>query len=86
MNSEDLKVKILALLTDIAPDIDPATIEPGIDFRQQFDFDSMDQLDFAIALHKAFGLDIPEADYPQLASLAKCIAYVEAKASAGDRR
>lgn len=79
MNAEQLRTRILGLLTDVAPDVDAASVEAATDFRDQFDFDSMDQLNFAIALHRAFGIEIPEADYPQLASLDKCLAYVTAR-------
>lgn len=77
--SDELKSKLLALLTDVAPDVDPASVDANADFRDQFDFDSMDQLNFAIAVHKAFNIEIPEADYPKLTSLAKCVAYVTAR-------
>jgi len=79
MNAEELKAKILALLADVAPDVDPASVQADVDFRDQFDFDSMDTLNFAIALHKAFNVEIPETDYPKLASLTKCIGYVGAR-------
>ena len=79
MKADELKAKILTLLTDVAPDVDPAAVQADVDFRDQFDFDSMDQLNFAIAVHKAFNVDIPEADYPKLASLSKCLAYLESK-------
>jgi acyl carrier protein len=79
MKADELKPRILQLLTDVAPDVDPASVQADIDFRDQFDFDSMDQLNFAIALHKAFNVEIPEADYPKLASLAKCISYLNPK-------
>jgi hypothetical protein len=36
----------------------------------------MDFLNFVIALHEATRIDIPERDYPQLASLNGCIAYL----------
>jgi acyl carrier protein len=78
MNADELKTRILTLLTDVAPDVDPASVQVDVDFRDQFDFDSMDTLNFAIALHKAFNIEIPETDYAKLASLAKCIAYVDA--------
>jgi len=77
--SDELKTKLLSMLTDVAPDVDPTSVDANSDFRDQFDFDSMDQLNFAIAVHKAFNIEIPEADYPKLASLAKSIAYIEAK-------
>ncbi|HYM33826.1 MAG TPA: phosphopantetheine-binding protein [Steroidobacteraceae bacterium] len=79
MLADELKAKILVLLTDVAPDVDPTSVQVEVDFREQFDFDSMDQLNFAIALHEAFKIEIPESDYPKLASLAKCIAYIKAK-------
>jgi acyl carrier protein len=74
-----LETQILALLTEVAPDVDPAAVRPELPFRDQFDFDSMDFFSFAIALHRHFGLDIPERDYRELASLEKCAAYVRGK-------
>ena len=79
MNREQLAKRILDLLTEIAPDVEAASVIPGIDFRDQFDFDSMDTLNFAIALHKELGVEVPEADYAQLASLDKCLAYLGAR-------
>jgi acyl carrier protein len=79
MKREELSAKLLALVTGIAPDVDPATVIAGIDFRDQFDFDSMDTLNLAIELHRQFGVDVPEAEYSRLASLDKCVAYLEEK-------
>jgi acyl carrier protein len=79
MKREELSAKLLELVTGIAPDVDPATVIPGIDFRDQFDFDSMDTLNLAIELHRQFGVDVPEADYSRLASLDKCVAYLADK-------
>ena len=76
LTREDLAQRVLELLTGIAPDVEAASVIPGIDFRDQFDFDSMDTLNFAIALHKELGVEVPEADYGQLASLDKCLAYL----------
>jgi len=76
MNREDLAKRILDLLTEIAPDVEASSVIPGIDFRDQFDFDSMDTLNFAIALHRELGVEVPETEYSQLASLDKCVAYL----------
>lgn len=67
--------KVLAVLATVAPELEAASLDPGVNFRDQMDFDSMDFLNFAIGLHKAFGVDIPETDYPKLYSLAGCVAY-----------
>lgn len=83
MNRAELAGKVLALVTEIAPDVDPASVIPAVDFRDQFDFDSMDTLNFAIALHRELGLDVPEAEYAHLASLDKCVEYLGKKLPAG---
>jgi acyl carrier protein len=76
-----LESRILAVLVGVAPDIDAGAVRPDIDFRDQFDFDSMDVFNFASALHESFGVDIPERDYRKLMSLAKCAAYLGGKVS-----
>jgi len=63
-------------LASVAPEAENQPLNPGADFRDQMDLDSMDFLNFVIALHEATGIDIPEKDYPQLASLDGCIAYL----------
>jgi acyl carrier protein len=79
MEREQIAQRVLELLTGIAPDVEAASVVPGIDFRDQFDFDSMDTLNFAIALNREFGVEVPEADYAQLASLDKCVQYLQGK-------
>ena len=76
MNREQLPRRVLELVTAIAPDVEADSVIPGIAFRDQFDFDSMDTLNFAIALQREFGVDVPEIDYARLASLDQCVAYL----------
>ena len=76
MNREELARRVLQLVTAIAPDVAADTVLPGVDFRDQFDFDSMDTLNLAIGLHREFGVDVPEAEYARLASLDRCVAYL----------
>jgi acyl carrier protein len=47
--------------------------------RDQFDFDSMDTLNYAIAIHRELGVDVPEADYSKLASLDSAADYLLAR-------
>jgi acyl carrier protein len=79
----NVRSRLLALLTDIAPDIDPATIDPKRELRDQVDFDSMDRLHFAVAISEAFHLDIPEEDYPKLGALQAACEYVERRLGGG---
>jgi acyl carrier protein len=76
MNAADIEKRVLEAFLEVAPDVDAARIKRDAPFRDQFDFDSMDTLNFAIGLHKAFDIDVPDADYRRLASLAGSAAYV----------
>ena len=63
-------------LTAIAPDLDPAAIGDNDHLQDDLGLDSMDFLNLVSALHKRFGLPIPEADYPRLATPEKAVAYL----------
>lgn len=82
METKDIRTRLLALLTGVAPDIDPATLDPVQDVRDQVDFDSMDRLHFAMAISEEFHIDIPEQDYPRLGALQQACEYVQAKLGA----
>jgi acyl carrier protein len=82
MNDEKLTRRLLALLTEVAPDIDPATVRLDRDFRDQFDFDSMDLFNFATSIVQAFGVDVAEKDYRRLLSIEKAAEYLRNKPAA----
>ena len=79
MTEQEIREAVVTALTGVAPDVEPDSIEPGVNFRDQFDFDSMDFLNFVTALHKRFGIDIPEADYGELNNLDGCVTYIAGK-------
>lgn len=76
MNDADLTAKLRHILSDVAPDLDVATIAVDADLRNDIGLDSMDFLNFVIAISKQLGVAIPEADYGKVTTLAKCAAYV----------
>ncbi len=76
MTRDEIKEKVVRALGQIAPEADFSQLKPDRRIRDQLDIDSMDLLNFVIALHKEFRIDIPEADYPQLATLNDCIEYL----------
>jgi acyl carrier protein len=78
MTRDELKTVVLRALGGIAPEADLAGIDPDAAFRDQLDLDSMDILNFAIALDEALGVDIPETDYAKIATLSGCLDYLEA--------
>jgi acyl carrier protein len=77
-NDAALRAAIVAALLDVAPDIDAAALDHATPIRAQFDFDSMDLLSFVTALHVRFGVDVPESDYVELASVDGCVRYLAA--------
>jgi acyl carrier protein len=79
MTPTDLRAAFIADLTAVAPDIDPESIGDNDHMQDDLGLDSMDFLNLVSALHKRFGLPIPEADYPQLATTAKAVVYLAEK-------
>lgn len=79
MDPNEIRTKLLELLTGVAPDVEPKSVEPERDFRDQFDFDSMDALHFATAVSETFGIEIAETEYPKLASLKSAVEFVAQK-------
>jgi len=83
MTREEISATVLRILGEIAPEADLAHIKPDVSLRDQLDLDSMDVLNFVTALHHALHVDIPEADYPRLATLRGCVEHL---ASLADQR
>jgi acyl carrier protein len=79
MTEAELRQIVLDTLGDIAPEADLQTLPPDKDLREELDIDSMDFLNFVIALHEKLGVDIPESDYPQLVTLDGAVAYLRNK-------
>jgi acyl carrier protein len=79
MTREEIRLAVVKALTSVAPEIDPQMLRPNDVFRQEFDLDSMDFLNFVIGLHTALGVDVPEADYGKLGTLNAAIDYLEAR-------
>jgi len=76
MTRDQIKAIVQRVLGNIAPEADMSQIEPHAPLRDQLDIDSMDFLNFAIGLHKELNVEIPEASYPELATLNGCIEYL----------
>jgi len=83
---DEIKATMLRILGAIAPEADLAHLEPDVNLRDQLDLDSMDFLNFAIALHEALHVEIPEADYPKLATLQGGIEHLEALVARRENR
>ena len=81
MNSAIDKSLICEILGSIAPEADFSSLAGDEDLREALDLDSMDFLNFVIALHERIGVNIPEADYPQLRTLDGVVSYLAVRRS-----
>lgn len=76
MNKEQIRAVWLDELVKVAPDLDPAGISGSDHLQDDLELDSMDVLNFVTALHAALGVDIPERDYPMIATTDLAVAYL----------
>ena len=79
MTREQIRQAILDIIHDIAPDENLSNVKDDVRLREQLDLDSMDFLDIVMELRKRYNVEVPEADYMQLASLSSSTAYLEPK-------
>lgn len=82
MTEDQVKQIVIDIINEIAPDEDTSGLKDEVALREQMDLDSMDFLDIVMELRKQHGIEVPEADYPELASLKSCADYLTPKFNA----
>ncbi|MCR9257232.1 MAG: phosphopantetheine-binding protein [Alphaproteobacteria bacterium] len=79
MTQDDIRTAFIEELTKIAPDIAAEDIGETDHIQDDLGLDSMDVLNLVTALHQRLGVDIPEPDYPRIATLSDAVPYLAAK-------
>ena len=82
MTTDDIRAAVLASLADVAPEADAAAIDPAVPLQEQLDLDSMDFLTLLSGVADRTGVEVPERDYAEVASLQGCVDYVAAALAA----
>lgn len=82
MTQDEIRAAYLEELTRVAPDIDAATVGETDHLQDDLELDSMDVLNLVAALHERLGVDIPEPDYPEIATLSRAVIYLSARSEA----
>ncbi len=82
MTRDEIREGYLAELVAVAPDIEPDSVGEDDHLQDDLELDSMDVLNLVTALHERFGVNIPEADYPQIATLRLATDYLAAATGA----
>jgi acyl carrier protein len=76
MINTDFRSVFVEELVRVAPDIEAAEVGDDDHIQDDLELDSMDVLNLVTALHARLGVDIPEADYPEISTAAKAAAYL----------
>jgi acyl carrier protein len=79
MTEAQMKEVIFKVLGRIAPEADLDSLDPEANVREALDIDSFDHLNLLIGLNEELGVEIPEADYGQLTTLADIMRYLSAR-------
>ena len=76
MTKDEIVDAIKDIITTIAPDEELDGLDMNERLRDQIELDSMDFLDIVMELRKRYGVQVPEEDYKELATLASCAEYL----------
>jgi acyl carrier protein len=76
MTTEEIRQSVLVALTDVAPEVEPSAIRTDLNLRDQTDLDSMDSLNFLIAVHEQLHVDISEADWARLQTIDDLVEFI----------
>ena len=79
MTPEEVITAVKDIIASIAPDEDLDGLALDIRLREQIELDSMDFLDIVMELRKRYGVQVPEEDYMELATLQGCADYLGPK-------
>lgn len=79
MSNEEVVIAVKDIIATIAPDEDLSSLALDVRLRDQIELDSMDFLDIVMELRKRYGVQVPEEDYMQLATLQGCVDYLGPK-------
>lgn len=76
MNRNEIRALVIQELRRIAPELEEGDLREDRPLRDQVDLDSMDWLNFLVALHERVGKEIPESDYAKLGTLKAIVDYL----------
>lgn len=78
---QNIQQRIIEAIQYVAPEIEQDDIDMDEDIREECDLDSIDFLNYLIALQKSTGVSIAEGDYTQVNTFNKMFTYLTEKLS-----
>ena len=79
MKPDTVRAAVLDAISEVAPEAELDSLESDADLRDALDIDSMDFLNVLVAIEERLGVDVPEKDYADVATLDSLVAYVTAR-------
>ena len=79
MTEQEIRDAVLAIIQDVAGLDGPPAVDGAKPLREQLELDSMDFLDIVMELRKRHRIEVPEADYRELASLDSTVRYLKGR-------
>lgn len=79
MTEQELTAIIFAELKKVAPETDPAALAPDENIREALDIDSFSFLRVLVGIGEQTGIEIPEADYGKVGTMAAMVGYLTAR-------
>lgn len=79
MEANEVRQIVLDIIKDVALDEDVSNLNDDVALREQLDLDSMDFLDIVMELKKRHKVEVPQEDYPRLATMNSCVEYLTPK-------
>lgn len=76
LTDQDARDAVAAAVLEIVPDADIDSLGEDEPIRDAFELDSMDFLTFVELLSGRTGTRIDESDYPELTTMADCVAFL----------
>ncbi len=83
MKTADAYALLSRLLGRIAPEVDLDEIDQAAPLQEAADLDSMDFVNLVTALYDETGIEIPERDYPAIATVDGFIGRLARETTAG---
>lgn len=78
MKEQDARAAVRTAIGQVAPDVDTEDLDEDARLRQDLELDSLDFLRLIETIAQATGVDIPERDYGEVATVKGIITYVAA--------
>jgi acyl carrier protein len=79
LQPDDVRQLLRQSLAGIAPEVSLDGVPEDADLAEELELDSMDVLNLVTAVYERTGVEVPERDYPRVATIDGWIGYLTAR-------